>query len=72
MRKEKNSVLDIKTRDVINKKNLVEMFNNHIVENSTGVASIELVTPLDLNFDRDTFEKVLKHEPRSSITKIKN
>ena len=44
---------------------LVEMFNSHyvnIVENFTGASStIELVTPLDSNLDRNTVEKILKH-----------
>ena len=44
---------------------LVEMFNSHyvnIVENFTGASStIELVTPLDSNLNRNTVEKILKH-----------
>ena len=59
--KGKNHILDSKAEDVINdKKVLVKIFNNHyvnIVENSTGVAPIEL----DPNLDRDTIEKILKH-----------
>ena len=53
--KGKKSVRDIKVGDVINDEEiLVEMFNNHsvsITENSTGVAPIELVTPLDRNLE---------------------
>ena len=51
--KGKNSVFDIKAGDVINgEKILVEMFNKNyvnIVENSTGVAPIELGAPLVTN-----------------------
>ena len=50
------------------------MCDNHdvnIVENSTEVAPIELGTPLDPNLDRDTLEKILKHENHPTITGIK-
>ena len=73
--KGKHSVLDIKAGDVVHNKGiLVEMFNNHyvnIVEDSTGIPPIELGTPLDPKFDRDTVEKILKHGYHSSVIKIK-
>ena len=74
--KGKRSELDIKAGDVLNDDEiLVEMFNNHhanIAEISTGVAPIELSTPLDPNLDRHTVEKILKHyENHPSIIEIK-
>ena len=49
------------------------MGNDHyvnIVEKSTGVDPIELGTPLDPNFFRDTVEKILRNENRLSIIEI--
>ena len=75
--KVKNSVLDIKPRDFINEEEiLVEMFNNryvNIVETFTGVAQIELGTPLDPNLDRDPVGKILNfYEKHPSITETKS
>ena len=60
----------MKAGDVTNDKELlVEIINNNIVENSIGVASIKLGTPLDPS--SDPVKKILKHENHPSLIKIK-